>query len=181
MLSKNEIQIGKFLSLVLRHKPEVIGLSIDKHGWADVSELLVCMKRLGREISFEFLEKIVNENDKHRYSFNEDKSKIRANQGHSIQVDVELKEIKPPDVLYHGTATRFLGSIMNTGINSGNRIHVHLSGDYKTALDVGIRHGKPVVLTIDSGRMYKDGYKFFLSENNVWLCDRVPAEYIQKL
>ena len=181
MLSKNEIQMGKFLSLVLRHKPEVIGLTLDKHGWADVNELLVCMKRSGKTLSFDMLEKIVNENDKHRYSFNEDKSKIRANQGHSIHVDVELKEIKPPNVLYHGTATRFLGSIMDTGINSGSRIHVHLSGDYKTALDVGIRHGKPVVLTIDSGRMYKDGYKFFLSANNVWLCDRVPAEYIQKL
>ncbi len=180
MLSKDEIKTGKFLSLVLRHKPETIGLEIDKNGWAEVDKLLLCFKRSGKNLSFDMLEKIVNENDKHRYSFNEDKTKIRANQGHSIPVDVELKEMKPPEILYHGTAVKYLGSIMNNGINKASRLHVHLSQDYKTALGVGIRHGKPVVLTVDSGKMYRDGFKFFLSENNVWLCDNVPAKYIEE-
>jgi putative RNA 2'-phosphotransferase len=180
MLSKSEISTGKLLSLVLRHKPQEIGLTLDKHGWADVDELLLCLKRSGCNLNFKTLEKIVNENDKHRYSFNDDKTKIRANQGHSIPVDVELKKATPPELLYHGTASRFLGSIRNSGIQKSGRIHVHLSSDYKTALNVGIRHGKPVVLTVMSGKMHDDGFEFFLSENGVWLCENVPVKYIQE-
>lgn len=180
MLSKSEVNIGKMLSLVLRHKPQEIGLTLDKHGWADVDELLLCLKRSGCNLSFDTLEKIVRENNKQRYSFNEDKTRIRANQGHSIPVDVELKKTIPPEVLYHGTASRFVGSIRNSGIQKSGRLYVHLSSDYKTAVDVGKRHGKPVVLTIMAGKMHDDGYEFFLSENGVWLCDFIPVKYIQE-
>lgn len=181
MFSENDVRTGRFLSLVLRHKPETIGLKLDKNGWADVNELLLCFNRSGKFIDFTTLERIVNENNKHRYSFNDDKTKIRANQGHSIPVDVELKETKPPKILYHGTASRFIESIRNTGIQKSGRLYVHLSSDYTTAVNVGKRHGNPVVLTIESEKMHNDGYKFFLSENNVWLCDEVPVKYIQNI
>lgn len=170
-----------FISLVLRHKPEAANVKIDEHGWVEVAELIKGTKRKGYKIDMAILEQIVKIDRKKRYSFNEDKSKIRANQGHSIKVDVELKEQEPPEILYHGTATRFSGGIFSKGLIGKSRLYVHLSDNAKIAKSVGSRHGEPVVLIIDSAKMHKEGYKFYLSENGVWLCKTVPAEYISKL
>ncbi len=172
-----------FLSLVLRHNPEAAGIRIDGHGWADVSELIEGVNQTGRRINQEILEEIVRTDEKGRYSFNEDKTKIRANQGHSISVDVELKKTAPPQVLYHGTATRFLGSILEKkeGLKPAGRLYVHLSKDYPTAVNVGARHGIPAVLEVESGQMEKDGYSFYLSENGVWLTKKVPCQYLKKV
>ena len=175
------IKTSKFIALVLRHKPEKIGLTLDEHGWADVDELIEKTVHSGRKLDKESLEYIVRTNDKKRYAFNDDHTKIRANQGHTIPVDVELKESVPPDVLYHGTAESSLPSIMDKGLLKMKRLYVHLSKDVSTAIKVGQRHGKPVVLLVDSGRMYKDGYKFYLSANGVWLTEHVPAQFLQKI
>lgn len=170
---------GKFLSLILRHQPDVAGITLDPNGWADVDVLLAGMRRKGHSIDMAILEEIVETNDKKRYYFNEDKTKIRANQGHSIQVDVELKEAEPPEYLYHGTADRFVDVIMKTGLQKRSRNHVHLSKDRETAVNVGGRHGKPMVLRILAQTMRRDGYVFYLSENGVWLVDEVPVSYIE--
>lgn len=177
---KKDIEFGHFLSLVLRHNPSAAKINLDSHGWANVEELLKGANQVGKSIDKKMLERIVQENDKNRYSFNEDHTKIRANQGHSIAVDIELEEKTPPDILYHGTATRFLGSIRKEGITRQSRQYVHLSSDYSTAIKVGSRHGIPVVLFIDAAQMFLDGYHFFLSENNVWLCKKIPSKYIQE-
>ena len=136
------------------------------------------MLKNGCKVTLEDLKEVVATNDKKRFKFNDDFSKIRANQGHSVAVDVEMSESVPPDVLYHGTATRFLGAIKNEGLISKSRLHVHLSSERETATKVGSRHGKPVVLTINAAKMQTDGFTFYLSENGVWLVDRVPPEYI---
>lgn len=175
-MSKDKLSI--FISLILRHKPEEIGISLDEHGWANVEELINGINNTGRKIDMEILEEIVRTDNKKRYSFNEDKTLIRANQGHSIPVDVELKEAIPPKILYHGTAARFLGSISEQGIKPMNRLYVHLSEDFDTAVKVGSRHGKNAILEIDAERMYKDGIKFYLSENNVWLTKYVDWKYV---
>ena len=172
-------KLSVFISLVLRHKPEAAGITLDEHGWANVEELLRGINETGRKISMEILEDIVATDNKQRYSFNEDKTLIRANQGHSITVDVELKEQNPPEILYHGTATRFLNSILNDGLKPMSRLYVHLSKDIETAWKVGKRHGDPVILKINSRDMYKDGYKFYLSENGVWLTEKVDAKYFE--
>ena len=171
----NLTKTSKYLSLILRHKPEAAGIKLDEHGWAKVSELLPAMK-----INMETLEEIVNTDEKQRYSFNDDKTLIRANQGHSIDVDVELEEVEPPEYLYHGTGSKSVDSILKSGLNKMSRKYVHLSGDYNTAIKVGKRHGNPVVLTIKAKDMSKDGYKIFLSKNGVYLTDSVPVEYIMK-
>ena len=175
--SANDIKLGKFLSLVLRHEPGAAGITLDKNGWADVEELLAGVRRTGRQIDMDTLERIVRENNKQRYSFNEDHTKIRANQGHSIQVDVELKEAAPPQYLFHGTASRFLPAIQREGIRKMDRQYVHLSADYQTALSVGRRHGSPVVLTVDASAMARDGVTFYLSANGVWQCEYVSPKY----
>lgn len=177
-MSNKKIELSKFLSMILRHKPYVIGIELDKHGFADTKELLKAMVNYGKYIDMDLLEQIVLTDNKQRYSFNEDKTKIRANQGHSIHVDVEFKELKPPDTLYHGTATRFLESIKSDGLKSMTRLYVHLSSDISTAIAVGKRHGIPIVLKINSSQMYRDGFKFYFSENRVWLCKHIPTEYI---
>lgn len=171
---------SKFLSLILRHKPETIGISLDEHGWADVQDLLKGINKT-HPIDLAILEKIVATDNKQRYSFNEDHSKIRANQGHSIHVDVELKTSVPPDTLYHGTAERFVSSILRQGLLPSGRLYVHLSKDKETALSVGKRHGKPVVFRIDSKTMHQDGLVFYLSANGVWLTQAVPTKYLQQL
>ncbi len=175
--------ISKFISLVLRHNPGAAGIRLDEHGWADVRELIRGVNETGRVLDVDMLKEIVRTNDKKRFAFNEDCTKIRANQGHSIQVDVELTETDPPDVLYHGTATRFLGSILNKreGLKSGSRLYVHLSGDYQMAVKVGQRHGVPAVLKVDARQMARDGYVFYLSENGVWLVKEVPEKYLEKI
>lgn len=177
MSKKDKLSI--FISLILRHKPETIGIKLDDYGYADVNELIEKINNTGRNINIEILEQIVKEDNKQRYSFNDDRSKIRANQGHSINVDVELKELEPPEYLYHGTATRFLDNIKNEGIIKQSRLYVHLSRDIDTAIKVGKRHGTPVILKINTGKMYENGYKFYLSENNVWLCEYIPFKYVE--
>ena len=177
MQSKNDVKLGRFLSLVLRHNPGAAGISLDEHGWADTAELLSGVRGTGRQIDMETLERIVRENNKQRYSFNEDHTRIRANQGHSLQVDVELRQVKPPRHLYHGTAARFLPAIQAEGIKKMGRQQVHLSDDYQTAAAVGRRHGVPVVLRIDAEAMARNGVMFYRSENGVWLCEYVPREY----
>lgn len=173
-------KISKYISLILRHKPEVIGIKLDAHGWAEVDALLAGMSKKYM-IDREILEDIVRTDNKQRYSFNEDRTKIRANQGHSIQVDVELSVSEPPKTLYHGTAERFAASIEAKGLLHGNRLYVHLSPDTETAEKVGRRHGKPVIYLVNSGQMYQDGYSFYLSANGVWLTKTVPAQYLKKL
>ena len=175
--SNSDIKLGRFLSLVLRHDPSAAGISLDGHGWADVKELLAGVSRTGRKIDMDNLERIVRENNKQRYSFNEDHTRIRANQGHSLSVDVELREETPPQYLYHGTATRFFPAIQREGIRKMSRQYVHLSGDFQTAMAVGRRHGSPVVITVDAQAMARDGVGFYRSENGVWLCEHVEPKY----
>ena len=176
--SREDIRLGRFLSLVLRHDPSAAGITLDANGWADVRQLLEGVSRTGRKIDREILERIVRENNKNRYSFNDNHSKIRANQGHSVAVDVELKELLPPDYLYHGTASAFLDAIMREGLTPQKRQYVHLSADRDTAVNVGRRHGNPVVLVVDAAAMARDGHTFWLSENGVWLCAVVPRAYL---
>jgi putative RNA 2'-phosphotransferase len=178
-MKRDLIRVSKFLSLVLRHQPQKIGLSLDEFGWAKISELIACAKRSGTQLSEELIAEVVRDNDKQRFKLSEDKTKIRANQGHSVQVNLELKPVKPPEMLYHGTADRFVSSILKHGLRKGKRQYVHLSKDRQTATRVGTRHGTPVVLVIHSGKMYDQGLKFFLSENKVWLTAHVPPEYIK--
>lgn len=168
---------GKFIALILRHKPEVIGINLDSHGWADTNKLIEGIART-RRFDMVALERIVRNDDKGRYEFNEDKSKIRARQGHSVNVDAELEEKTPPAVLYHGTGEKSVSSIQKEGLKRGNRLYVHLSADMETAIKVGSRHGKPVVFTVDTGRMLDDGYRFLLSRNGVWLTKAVPVKYL---
>lgn len=172
-------KLSVFISLVLRHKPEAAGIALDEHGWANVEELLDGINNTGRKIDIGVLEEIVRTDNKKRYSFNEDKNFIRANQGHSIPVDVELKENEPPEFLYHGTATRFLNSILNDELKPMSRLYVHLSKDIETAWKVGKRHGDPIILKIHSSDMFVAGHKFYLSENGVWLTKKVDAKYFE--
>ncbi|MDD5393649.1 MAG: RNA 2'-phosphotransferase [Thiothrix sp.] len=171
---------SKFLSLILRHEPDKIGLTLDEAGWASVPELLAQLAAHGRGMSMEELEHVVTTNDKQRFSFNEDKIRIRANQGHSLKtLDLGLQPIEPPEILYHGTAERFLDSILQTGLEKRSRQHVHLSADEETAYKVGIRHGKPIILKVAAGQMQRDGFNFYRSDNGVWLTDHVPTLYLQ--
>lgn len=177
----NEQQIkstSKFLSLILRHKPEVIGLELDEQGWADVPELLKKAAQQNRHISRELLETVVSTNDKKRFAFNEDGTRIRASQGHSVTVDLNLQQQEPPEYLYHGTVSKFISAIGEEGLQKMSRQHVHLSGDKETAVKVGSRRGSPVILVVRAGQMQRDGFTFYLSENGVWLTDHVPATYI---
>lgn len=176
--SKSDVRLGRFLSLVLRHDPQAAGITLDEHGWADVEALIAGVRATGRAIDRETLERIVRENSKRRYAFNEDHTRIRASQGHSIAVDVELQTARPPEVLYHGTAERFLPAIRREGLRPMGRQYVHLSMDYQTAAAVGRRHGTPAVLSVDAAAMVRDGAVFYLSENGVWLCKAVPARYL---
>lgn len=173
----NEIELSKFISLILRHKPEIINIKLDDNGWADVEVLINGINKKDFNINMGILESIVETNNKQRFAFNDNKTKIRANQGHSIAVDVELEELIPPDILYHGTSKRFLENILKDGITKQNRNHVHLSANVDTALIVGKRHGNPIVLKINSKQMSNDGIKFYKSKNNVWLTDYVNSKY----
>jgi len=172
-------ETSRYLSLILRHKPEVIGISLDEHGWAQVDALIKGISKT-HEFSMDILEKIVREDNKQRYSFNEDKTLIRANQGHSVNVDVELEKKVPPEYLFHGTGEKYRESIGKQGIITKSRLYVHLSSDVKTAVNVGSRHGKPVVYRINAGKMNEDGYEFFISANDVWLTKEVPVKYFEE-
>ncbi len=171
--------ISKYMSYILRHRPDTIGITLDEHGWADVEELIAGIAKLYK-FDRAMLEEIVRTDEKQRYSFNEDKTLIRANQGHSIPVDVELEEKEPPEILYHGTGEKFVASIDATGLIPKSRLYVHLSSNYDTAVNVGLRHGKPVVYEVQAGQMHRDGYKFYLSVNKVWLTKEVPVKYLKK-
>lgn len=173
-------RLSRFLSLILRHHPEAANITVDEHGWADVKDLIRGVNDTGRKLDRALLEEIVRTDQKGRYSFNEDKTLIRANQGHSILVDVELEKKVPPDILYHGTATRFLGSIRKEGLKPMGRLYVHLSKEEETAKKVGERHGIPVVLKIDAKKMHENGEVFYLSSNGVWLVKSVAACYINE-
>lgn len=173
------ISISRYISLLLRHKPEVAGVRLDAHGWANVEELIKGVQKK-YPLTSEMLDEIVKTDDKQRFAFSEDRTKIRANQGHSIAVDVELEETAPPPMLWHGTAEKYVASIDATGLNPKSRLYVHLSKDEDTARKVGARHGTVVLYTVDSGQMYKDGFPFFLSQNGVWLTKSVPVKYLKK-
>lgn len=179
---KQKEKTSRFISMILRHRPEAVGISLDAHGWADVQALISGINRSGgHTIDMEILEEIVRTDEKQRYSFNNDHTKIRANQGHSIPVDVELEEKNPPDLLWHGTGEKYVPSIDARGLIPKGRLYVHLSSDRETARKVGGRHGKPVIYEIDCRKMKEDGYRFFLSANHIWLTKEVPAQYLKKL
>lgn len=178
----NQTQMSKFLSLILRHHPEVIGISLDAHGWADVHDLLTGINAdPHRFITRPLLETIVAKDEKGRYSFNSDHTKIRANYGHSIPVDLELEAAIPPKILYHGTAQQFVSSISKQGLLPMDRLYVHLSIDIPTATKVAMRHGKPVIYQIHTQEMRADGYCFYQSPNGIWLTKRVPVKYLEKI
>lgn len=178
-MTKNK-QRSKFLCKVLRHRPELIGLQLDEHGWADVEELISKISRR-QTFSREILEEIVEQDEKQRYAFNEDRSRIRANQGHSIAVDLNLEPIEPPEFLWHGTGQKYTESIDRTGLKPGSRRYVHLSADRETAREVGKRHGIPVIYRVKTGEMYREGFRFYRSVNGIWLTVFVPADYLEKV
>ena len=171
---------SRFLSLILRHNPDVIGIKLDEHGFANVDELIDGFSKQ-EYIDMKILEEIVKTDDKKRYSFNEDKTLIRANQGHSINVDVELEKKIPSDVLFHGTGIKYLDSILEQGLIPKSRLYVHLSSDIETAIKVGKRHGEVVVFEINTNQMIADGFDFFISSNGVWLVKNVPVKYLKKI
>jgi len=174
--------VGKFLALILRHKPEVIGVILDENGWADTKALINKTRDYYRNLTVlspEMLQEIVDDDNKNRYELSTDKSKIRARQGHSLSdVDLGLDPVTPPDTLYHGTVQRYLEPIFEEGLIKGSRQYVHLSQDMKTAVNVGNRRGKAIILTVDSKQMSKDKIPFYLSSNGVWLTNHVPSKYI---
>lgn len=174
-------RLSKFISMILRHKPQVIGITLDEHGWADVDELIKGINETGEEVEFSkaTLETIVKTDKKQRYSFSQDRTLIRANQGHSIPVDVELKKKEPPKVLYHGTGVKSVKAIQEQGLLPMERLYVHLSTDVETATNVGKRHGTPVIFKVNAEQMQKDRYDFFQSVNGVWLTKEVPAKYLE--
>jgi putative RNA 2'-phosphotransferase len=172
--------VSKYLAKHPRHTPEGIGLTLQPGGWVAVDDLLVASRRHGFAISYDELVECVETNDKRRYAFDVSGELIRANQGHSVEVDLQLEEREPPETLHHGTVERFLPSILEAGLVRGKRHHVHLSGDVDTARKVGARRGRPVILTVDAGRMHGDGHRFFLSANGVWLTDAVPPDYLSE-
>lgn len=172
---------SKFLSFVLRHKPEAIGLELDANGWANIDELINKANTSGEISNLDktLIQGVVDTSDKKRFVISDDEQLIRANQGHSINVDLQLKPVTPPEFLYHGTATHFLDSILEEGLKPQQRQHVHLSMDIETATAVGQRYGKPVILTIKALLMHEQGFVFYRSENEVWLTEHVPNNYIE--
>jgi putative RNA 2'-phosphotransferase len=167
---------SKFLSYILRHKPDAIGLDLDPEGWADIEELI---EKADIPITRDLVHEVVATSDKKRFAISADGLSIRANQGHSVAVDLGLEPVEPPEFLYHGTATRFLGNIKAQGLLPQNRQYIHLSADHDTAVSVGQRHGKPVVLIIPALQMHQQGHQFFQAKNGVWLTKLVPADTLQ--
>lgn len=179
MNEKDLKKVSKSLSYVLRHRPDTVGLELGNGGWVGVDELVSAFQTAGKRMSHELLEVVVANNDKQRFEYSEDRLQIRARQGHSTEVDLGYQPATPPDVLYHGTATKNLESIQQKGLIKGRRHHVHMSTNKETMLDVARRHGKPVLLAIDAKQMLADGHEFFVTGNKVWLTDHVPPEYVE--
>jgi len=175
----NDKTISKFLSLVLRHQPEMIGLTLDSAGWTDLSELVTKARAHGKAITEDDVRRIAANCEKKRFSFSPDGLRIRAAQGHSVEVALGLEPVAPPDILFHGTATRFADAIRAEGLRPQLRQQVHLSGDEETALKVGQRHGKPFIFRVAAGRMHAEGIPFFQADNGVWLTDTVPPQYLE--
>jgi len=180
-MDRRLVTVSKFLSKHLRHTPESLGLRLQPGGWVSVDEILTASERIRFAIPYDELLECVESSDKQRFSFDDTGDLIRANQGHSVEVDLQLDESQPPDVLFHGTVERFLASIMAEGLKKGNRHHVHLSKDEETARKVGARRGKPIILRLDAGQMHDQGFKFFVSANGVWLTDAVPPAFFARV
>lgn len=178
MNDKERKKISKFLSLVLRHQPQTIGIELDESGWVDVDVLMSALSRHNKGMSRETLEEVVDTNDKQRFSFSEDGTRIRANQGHSVDVELGYESATPPEILYHGTPQQFVEAIRSEGLNKMNRHHVHLHIDVATSTAVGQRRGKPVLLEVRALDMRQAGHEFFVTPNDVWLTDSVPPKYI---
>lgn len=178
-MEKQIKHISKFLSLVLRHKPEHIGLTIDKEGWASVTELIEKINQKGVRLDLALLQLVVDTNDKKRFAFNDDKTRIRASQGHTVEVELDLQPQTPPELLYHGAADKYVAAIQEHGLFKMERHHVHLTADIETARNVGQRRGRPIILVIKALAMHEQGHKFYLSANGVWLADHVPPEFIE--
>jgi putative RNA 2'-phosphotransferase len=174
------VTVSKFLAKHLRHAPDALGLTLQPGGWVSVDDLLAASERAGLAISYDELIECVETNDKKRFSFDDTGDLIRANQGHSVELDLQLEEKEPPIVLFHGTVERFLASIMAEGLKRGKRHHVHLSKDLETARKVAARRGKPVILQVDAAAMCADGFRFFLSANGVWLTESVPPAFLTR-
>lgn len=179
MTDKETIRTSKFLSLILRHEPETVGLKLGEAGWVGVDELLDALNRHGTPLTIDQLKHIVVTSDKKRFAFSEDGRQIRASQGHSVEVDLQYPPQTPPEILYHGTATRFLDGIRKDGLQRMDRHDVHLSAETKVTLQVGGRHGKPVLLTIRAGDMHRAGFVFRVSANGVWLVNHVPPQFVE--
>ncbi|MDR8393965.1 RNA 2'-phosphotransferase [Aliifodinibius sp. S!AR15-10] len=173
---------SKFLSYILRHHPESIGLEVDRQGWAHLPSLVEKANNSGRSVSEDIIQKIIAQSDKQRFRLSDDGNYIRAGYGHSIDVDLDLDPIRPPDVLYHGTAKKNLDSILAKGLHPGSRNLVHLSANISDAMEVGSRHGRPYLLTIASLKMYNAGHPFYQSDSepNIWLVESVPPPFIEK-
>jgi putative RNA 2'-phosphotransferase len=179
MNDKRKTTVSKFLSKYLRHEPEALGLTLAPGGWVPVDDLLAACAKHGFAVTRAELEEVIAASDKKRFAFDENGTHIRANQGHSTEVDLQLEPADPPALLFHGTAKHTLDAILAAGLNKMSRHHVHLSLDADTARRVAIRHGKPVILLVDAGRMRQDGYNFYVSANGVWLTDAVPPDYLR--
>jgi len=177
-MSGTDKQISKFLSLILRHRPQVVGITLENDGWVAVDALLEALEKQKRGISLSDIQRVVAENDKQRFAFSEDGLRIRANQGHSVKVELNYPVAQPPEKLFHGTATKFLNTILRDGLRKMKRHHVHLSASVETASKVGVRHGELVLLQVESGKMSLDGHVFYCSANGVWLVDHVPPQYL---
>jgi putative RNA 2'-phosphotransferase len=181
MNEQQQKHTGKFLSLILRHQPQAIGITLDEEGWADVDALIAGCAAAGHIFTKADLEQMVADNDKQRYAFNDEHTKIRANQGHSLEVDLNFEPANPPEILYHGTVDKFIDPIFADGLVKKSRQHVHLSQDLETAVKVGSRRGAPVVLKVKAGEMSRNGHLFYLSANGVWLTDNVPPMFLEKM
>lgn len=183
MVTPENKRISKFLSFILRHKPDAIGLALDEQGWASIEELIekANASDQGVTLTRPLVERVVETNEKKRFTLSDDGTRIRAAQGHSVQIDLQLRPVEPPEHLFHGTATRFVDSILREGLKAQQRQYVHLSGDVPTAISVGRRYGKPIVLTINARAMHERGFPFYRAENGVWLTESVPIEFIAPL
>lgn len=179
MDDKRLVRVSKFLSKHLRHAPEDLGLTLEDGGWVRVDDLLAGCERAGMRIDLGLLKQVVADNDKKRFEFDKTGERIRASQGHSVEVDLQLTARTPPDVLYHGTAQAALPAILASGLLPMARHHVHLSATTETARKVGARHGKPVVLVVDAAGLHRDGHLFYCSTNGVWLVDAVPPLFLR--